>query len=72
VSSSFVVGGGNSEATRKDVFDVRVDVNLSGSIKVPDNLNNPLNPLTGSMYFNPTTNFLYIYNGTAWKSASFS
>jgi hypothetical protein len=24
------------------------------------------------LYYNPSTNLLYIYNGTAWRSASFS
>jgi hypothetical protein len=30
------------------------------------------NPTTGSMFFNPSTNLMYIYNGTTWKSASFA
>jgi hypothetical protein len=30
------------------------------------------NPITGSMFFNPITNLMYIYNGTTWRSASFA
>ena len=71
VSSSFIVGIGNIN-TRKDGFTVDADVNLSGSIMIPTNENNPSSPKTGSMYFNPTANLLYIYNGTAWRSASLS
>jgi hypothetical protein len=71
-SSLFIVGGGLSDTNRKDIFDARVDTNGSGSIKIPTNTANPNSVLTGSMYFNPTTNLLYIYNGTAWKSASFA
>jgi len=39
---------------------------------IPTNAANPSSPKTGSMYFNPSTNFLYIYNGTAWRSSSFA
>ena len=71
--SKFVVGiGGGSGNTRKDGFTVDADANLSGSIMIPTNTSNPSNPKTGSMYFNPSTNLLYIYNGTAWKSGSFA
>jgi hypothetical protein len=24
------------------------------------------------MYFNPNTNLMYMYNGTAWRSSSFA
>ena len=70
-SSKFTVGIGSS-TTRKDGFTVDVDANLSGSIMIPTNTGNPSSPKTGSMYFNPSTNLLYIYNGTAWRSSSFS
>jgi hypothetical protein len=39
---------------------------------IPTNTGNPSSPKTGSMYFNPSTNLLYIYNGTAWRSGSFA
>lgn len=29
-------------------------------------------PMTGTVRFDPSTNFLYIYNGTAWKKLLFS
>ena len=69
--SLFVIGGGISDS-RKDIFDARVDASGSGSVMIPVNPSDPTNPTTGSMYFNPSTNLLYIYNGTAWKSASFA
>ena len=28
----------------------------------------PSSPIAGTMYFNSSTNYLYIYNGTSWKS----
>jgi hypothetical protein len=70
-TSVFVVGIGINKS-RKNGFTVDVDNNLSGSIMIPTNGDNPLNPQTGSMYFNPSTNLLYIYNGTAWRSGSFN
>lgn len=69
--SVFVVGIGN-DTTFKDGFTVDVDSNLSGSIMIPTNNSDPISPKAGSMYFNPSTNLLYIYNGTAWRSSSFS
>jgi len=70
-SSVFIVGIGDA-ITSKDGFTVDVDANLSGSIMIPTNASDPSSPKTGSMYFNPSTNLLYIYNGTAWRSSSFS
>ena len=70
-SSKFVVGIGDAGG-RKDGFTVDADANKSGSIMIPTNTGNPSSPKTGSMYFNPSTNLLYIYNGTAWRSSSFS
>lgn len=77
ISSSFIVGGGSSDNNRKDVFSVDVTSNTSTSIKIPTNPSStqagghPSNPRTGSVYFNPTLNLLWAYNGTTWKSASF-
>ena len=34
--------------------------------------NVPTPPVTGSIYFNTSTGYLYIYNGTSYKSSSFS
>jgi aconitate hydratase len=42
------------------------------SITSCTNTSNPSNPKTGSMYFNPSTNLMYIYNGTTWRSSSFA
>ena len=76
VSSSFVVGGGSSDTNRKDIFSVDLGSNSSGSIMIPTNASStqagghPSNPRTGSIYFNPTLNLLWAYNGNTWKSAS--
>lgn len=71
-SSLFVVGAGIF-STRKDGFSVELDSqNVRPHIVIPSNTGNPANPKSGSMYFNASTNFLYIYNGTAWRSASFA
>jgi len=71
-SSLFIVGAGTS-GTRKDGFSVELDIaNIRPHIVVPTNATNPTNPKTGSMYFNPSTNLMFIYNGTTWRSASFS
>lgn len=32
----------------------------------------PSEPIAGELYYDNTQNKLFIYNGTAWKSASFS
>ena len=71
-SSMFIVGGGSDDTTRKDIFTVDLSPAGSGSIMFPSNTAHPSNPKTGSMYLNSTTNKLYMYNGTAWKSASLS
>jgi hypothetical protein len=34
--------------------------------------NVPTTPVSGSIYFNTSTGYLYIYNGTRYKSSSFS
>ena len=47
-------------------------VTSSRAAAVPATGSNPASPSTGSIYFNPTFNLLYIYNGTTWRSASFS
>jgi len=68
----FVVGGGSSISNRKDVFDVRTDAFMSGSIMVPANIGNPSNPTTGSMWLDVANNKIWVYNGTAWKFATLS
>lgn len=37
------------------------------TLALPNFTSNPTNITTGSMYLNPITNILYVYNGTAWK-----
>jgi len=73
-SSLFVVGAGVSVGSRKNGFSVEVDAsgNYGAHVVIPTNNTNPGNPKTGSMYFNPGTNLMFIYNGTAWRSSSFS
>ena len=68
----FVVGGGISTSNRKDVFDVRTDPYMSGSIMVPVNVGNPSNPTSGSMWIDTANSKIWVYNGTAWKFANLS
>jgi len=70
ISSLFVVGVGTS-GTRKDGFSVEADNSIRPHIVTPTNTANPTNPKTGSMYFNPSTNMMSIWNGTTWRTASF-
>lgn len=69
-SSRFVVGVGYDNLGKKDGFRVDVDANMSASIMVPTNTGNPAATYftTGSVWFNPVTNQLKIYNGTAWRT----
>ncbi len=76
-SSLFIVGGGSSAGSAfQDAFSIEQEVTGTGvnlcHIVLPTNITHPANPKTGSTYFNPTTNLLYIYNGTSWKSGSFN
>jgi hypothetical protein len=72
-SSLFIVGAGSSSGGRKDGFSVELDnTNNRPHIVLPTNTSNPVNPKTGSMYFNPSTNLMFIYNGTTWRSSSFA
>ena len=62
-SSLFIVGAGSSSVNRKDGFSVELDItNNRPHIVLPTNTSNPVNPKTGSMYFNPSTNLMFIYN----------
>jgi hypothetical protein len=71
-SSLFVVGAGDP-GNRQDGFSVERDnTNARAHVVIPTNSANPANPKNGSMYFNPSTNLMFIYNGSAWRSASFS
>ena len=71
-SSLFVVGAGDP-GSRQDGFSVERDnTNGRAHIVISTNAANPANPKTGSMYFNPSTNLMFIYNGTAWRSSSFA
>jgi len=69
-TSLFVVGAGTSN-DRKDGFSVEVSGDRP-HIVLPINNANPSSPKTGSMYFNPNSNLMFIYNGTTWRSASFA
>ena len=72
-SSLFVVGAGTTYLNRKNGFSVELDPNTTQAhIVIPVGGTNPTNPKTASMYFNPASNLLFIYNGTTWRSASFS
>jgi hypothetical protein len=71
-SSLFVVGAGDP-GNRQDGFSVERDNTYARAhIVIPSNNEAPTNPKQGSMYFKPDTNLLFIYNGSAWRSASFS
>ena len=70
-ASLFIVGAGIT-GTRQDGFSVELDTaNAKPHIVLPTNTSNPTNPKTGSMYFNPSTNMINIWNGTTWRTASF-
>jgi hypothetical protein len=56
VTGSLIVGGGAANAT----------------LVIPTYSSNPSVTYTGSMYYNTSNNFLYIYTGTAWRSSSFA
>jgi hypothetical protein len=72
-ASLFVVGAGTTSGNRKNGFSVELDPNTTQAhIVIPVGGGNPTNPKTASMYFNPASNLMYIYNGTAWRSASFA
>lgn len=45
---------------------------LYGPVAIPVTGSAPVVFFTGSMYYNASNNFLYIFNGTAWRSSSFS
>lgn len=45
---------------------------LYGPVAIPVTGSAPVVFFTGSMYYNATNNFLYIFNGAAWRSSSFS
>jgi len=72
VNSLFVIGIGTSTSSRADAFSIDADINNRVHMVVPTNTSNPTNFKTGSMYFNPSTNLMFIYNGTTWKTASFA
>ena len=42
------------------------------TLALPTLTSNPTNITSGSMYFNPNTNVLSVYNGTSWKTVSLS
>jgi len=66
-SSIFVVGIGLDDTSRKDGFTVDVDANGSGSVMIPSCIDFPENPKTGSMYFDPANEYLWIYTGVNWR-----
>lgn len=72
VNSLFVIGIGTSTSSRADAFSIDADNSGRVHMVVPTNTSNPNNFKTGSMYFNPSTNLMFIYNGTAWRSSSFA
>ena len=71
-SSLFVVGAGINNGNRKNGFSVELADGTLASVVIPSNTTNPTNPKAGAMYFNSGNGFLYMYNGTAWRSSSFS
>ena len=77
VQSSFFVSESNTLKYNFD-FEILTDLNGSGLIVLPWVSSStilskiPSNPKTGSAFINIVTATLNIYNGTAWKSTSFS
>lgn len=74
-SSIFVVGGGSEAGgVYKDAFSVEADFTQypnPAHIVIPaNNALIPGNPKTGSMYYDTSTNKLWIWNGV-WRSSSF-
>lgn len=56
ITGSLIVGGGVANSV----------------LAIPTYTSNPSTTFSGSMYYNTSTNLLYIHNGTAWRSASFA
>ena len=73
-SSIFIVGGGSEAGgVNKDAFSVEADFTQfpnPAHIVIPTNTLVPSNPKTGSMYYDTSTNKLWIWNGV-WRSSSF-
>jgi len=42
---------------------------FSGRMKIPTGTAAPASPVAGNMYFDTSTNRIYIYNGSAWRHA---
>ena len=73
--SAFIIGNGTSNATRSNLvftsgssFQITGSLLITGSLVLPTAA--PTSLVTGSFYFNFTTNKLYAYNGTTWVTAS--
>jgi hypothetical protein len=72
-ASSLNVTGIASFNNRLEVTGSLVVSGSNATIVVPHvTSGQPSTPLTGSMYIDIATSLLYVYNGTAWKSASLS
>lgn len=73
-SSLFIVGAGSAAGgVFKDAFSVEADFTQfpnPSHIVIPTNTLVPVNPKTGSMYYDTSTNKLWIWNGV-WRSSSF-
>ena len=63
---------GASSAFSLDFNSNTLTVTASRAAAIHATGSNPASPSTGSLYYNPSTNLLYIYNGTAWRSSSFA
>jgi hypothetical protein len=69
--SVFIVGTGTNDSSRQNGFSVETD-GTKAHIVIPINVSSPSNPKEGSMYYDKSTNKLYIYNGVTWKTSSFA
>jgi len=59
------------DASKNVIFSNPAGMNIYVSnIRIPTSP--PPNPAAGSMYFNPSENKLYVYNGTAWVAVQLS
>lgn len=68
-SSAELFDGSGTKLTNLVITNITGSLNGS-STKIPTSA--PASPEAGSIYFNTSTGYLYIYNGTVYKSSSFS
>lgn len=68
-SSAELFNGAGTKLTNLVITNITGSLNGT-STKIPTSA--PATPEAGSIYFNTSTGYLYIHNGTAYKSSSFA